>query len=99
MPKPDSNYSNKEFKLRGSIVLSLYDNECAICNNVKDWMEIHHIDRQNDNNAWTNLIPVCKDCHMIVHSKRFTIKLIVDERVLKAARMIEEIMKSSPRKI
>lgn len=96
MAKPDSNYANKDFKFRGRIILELYNGKCSICWNKKDWMEIHHIDKQNDNNDYSNLIPVCKDCHMIVHSKRFTIKLTVDSKVQEVANEIENLLKSSP---
>ena len=97
MAKPDKNYSNKDFKFRGMIILKLYDEKCSICNNKKDWMEIHHIDICNDNNSFDNLIPVCKDCHMIVHSKRFKLKLEVDNRVLEKCKLIEDLLNSSPR--
>lgn len=96
MALPDKNYSNKDFKFRGRIILELYDNKCSVCSGKKDWMEIHHIDRMNDNNNYNNLIPVCKDCHMLVHSRRFAVKLKVDPRVLLEVEKIENILKSSP---
>lgn len=97
MAKPDANYGNKDFKFNGAMILKLYDEKCAICESKKDWMEIHHIDIDNENNDPSNLIPVCKDCHMVVHSRRFNLKLEVDIRVLNLARMILEMLKSSPR--
>ena len=57
-------------------------------------MEIHHIDKMNNNNAYNNLIPVCKDCHMVVHSKRFKLVLKVSPEILAAADQIENILKS-----
>ena len=96
MKMPDKNYSDKDFKFNGSLILKLYDNKCCICSKVKDWMEIHHIDKRNDNNDLTNLVPVCKDCHMMVHSRKFVMKLQIDHRVLEVGRMIENLLKSSP---
>ena len=95
MALPDKNYSNKEFKFNGGLILKLYGGKCSVCWKVKDWMEIHHIDKMNDNNEPTNLIPVCKDCHMIVHSKRFAVKLCVDERVIEAYKKIMSILESN----
>lgn len=97
MALPDKNYTNKDFKFRGRLILELYNNKCSICDNNKDWMEIHHIDKLNNNNEYSNLIPVCKDCHMLVHSKRFTMKLTVHEKVLEVANLIDNLMKSNPR--
>lgn len=92
MALPDKNYSNKDFQFKGRMMLLLYGEKCAICNNKKDWMEIHHIDKMNNNNDFKNLIPVCKDCHMIVHSKKFSLKLKVDDDLLKLAFRIEEMI-------
>ena len=94
MALPDKNYSSKDFQFKGRIMLLLYGEKCSICNNKKDWMEIHHIDKMNNNNEFENLIPVCKDCHMIVHSKRFSLKLKVDADLLKLALKIDEMLKN-----
>lgn len=93
---PDKNYANKDFKFKGRIILELYANKCCICSQEKGWIEIHHIDKNNSNNDYKNLIPVCKDCHMMVHSKRFTMNLKVDERVIKVAYAIEILLNSDP---
>ena len=94
MALPDKNYNNKDFQFRGRIILLLHGEKCSVCNQKKDWMEIHHIDKMNNNNAYNNLIPVCKDCHMIVHSKRFRLVLEVSPEILAAAENIENILKS-----
>lgn len=99
MAKPDSNYNNKDFKFRGAIILKLYGGKCSVCSQEKDWMEIHHIDKQNDNNDYNNLIPVCKDCHMVVHSKRFRISLVVAPEILSYCQQIENIFTECAEKL
>lgn len=96
MALPDKNYQNKDFLFNGRLILKLYDFSCAICGNCRDWMEIHHIDKKNDNNEPENLIPVCKDCHMIVHGGKFKLRLCVDEKVLEKFREIEKMLNDPP---
>lgn len=37
--------------------------ECEICNKEKK-LEVHHVDANKRNNDFTNLIRVCRFCHM-----------------------------------
>lgn len=41
---------------------------CSICGyDTYEAIVIHHIDRNRDNNATHNLIPVCRNCHQLIH--------------------------------
>lgn len=41
--------------------------QCIFCGNKN--FQIHHVDRNKENNNKENLIPVCLRCHRIIHSK------------------------------
>jgi DNA polymerase III alpha subunit len=40
-----------------------------LCQNCKKrpYQETHHLDGDHDNNAWENLLPVCRKCHKTFH--------------------------------
>lgn len=40
------------------------NNICLICNKTKNIMQVHHVDGNEDNNSYDNLITVCVSCHM-----------------------------------
>ena len=40
---------------------------CHICD-ADDYIVVHHIDGNQDNNSLENLIPVCRSCHSRIHS-------------------------------
>ena len=40
------------------------NNICRICNKTKSIMQVHHVDGDEDNNSYDNLITVCASCHM-----------------------------------
>jgi len=52
---------------------------CQLCGST-NWLEIHHImyRSQGGNNDERNLIRLCKQCHMLVHSnkKKYQAKLL-----------------------
>lgn len=43
-------------------VLDEYDHRCAVCGG--DRPHIHHIDEDASNNAASNLLPLCPNCHL-----------------------------------
>jgi hypothetical protein len=44
-------------------VLKEFNHRCALCGNDKP--QIHHIDRNHNNNDRSNLLPLCPNCHLI----------------------------------
>jgi len=59
-------YSAFFFKVR-SIIISIYDYKCQICQVESLILEIHHYDKDNQNDDPFNLIPLCSRCHKAVH--------------------------------
>ena len=44
-------------------VLFNSDRTCVVCRNKGKPIQIHHIDEDNSNNDWNNLVVLCLDCH------------------------------------
>lgn len=47
-----------------------WDVKCAICDFDKV-VDVHHIDGDHDNNDISNLIPLCPNHHMMIHTKKY----------------------------
>lgn len=45
-----------------------YGKKCAVCDE-QNVVEVHHLDRNRNNNVVENLIPLCPTHHMYMHSK------------------------------
>lgn len=43
--------------------------KCSLCgfNTTPQILEIHHIDRNRDNNSFSNLQVLCPNCHQTIH--------------------------------
>jgi hypothetical protein len=52
-------------------------NVCVGCGESEN-LEVHHVDGNRSNNELSNLIPLCQDCHHILHHET------VDEGVLQS---------------
>lgn len=59
--------------------------KCKICNRIQFDLNIHHIDGNRENNLRSNLIGLCKDCHISVH-KGFPNKQSKRTRKFKSSR-------------
>lgn len=55
------------FRRYSVIIIHIYDYSCVICGLSSAGLEIHHIDKNIENNAGTNLVPLCKCCHKTLH--------------------------------
>lgn len=53
-----------------SIARRLWGDRCVVCGSL-NVREVHHIDKNPYNNAASNLIPVCRDCHVKLHGSRW----------------------------
>lgn len=53
-----------------TIAFHHYGKKCAICGFDKV-VEVHHIDRNRDNNDVSNLIPLCPNHHVMLHRSKY----------------------------
>lgn len=63
-----SNYPY-EFEKIKKLIIKRDKNKCQmgfVCNG-KDYLIVHHIDRNKKNNNFNNLITLCNGCHMFYH--------------------------------
>ena len=55
-----TNYRSKAFKIYGKI--------CSVCGYANEHaLEVHHIDKNRDNNDISNLKVLCANCHTLTH--------------------------------
>ena len=67
--------SRREYRLQAGIrsttyravCLAVWSKRCACCTSIKR-VEVHHIDMDHMNDLVTNLVPLCRACHRMVHA-------------------------------
>ena len=62
-----------EFYYKRSVILFIYGNACVLCGYVFKGNHVHHIDGDKNNNCAFNLVPLCVDCHKLVHRARMQV--------------------------
>ena len=51
--------------------LTHYKHECNNCGyNIFEALEVHHIDKNIDNDSIENLVILCANCHLIIHKSK-----------------------------
>ena len=64
------NHHSVQFRQMRSICLWLHPPFCCHCKIVKESLHVHHLDHNSANNALVNLLPLCNNCHDLVHLSR-----------------------------
>ena len=59
-------YNNQSFNLLRKRIFNRDDNSCKICRSTQK-LNIHHWDKNHDNNKLDNLITLCYICHAGIH--------------------------------
>lgn len=60
-------YSNKKYRHNRELIIYKYGYKCANCNIKTSNIEVHHKNKNIDDNNINNLIPLCKQCHILIH--------------------------------
>lgn len=61
------NYKGTNYR---KIALEHYGAECFNCKNtIVELLQVHHKDKNRDNNSLENLIVLCANCYILVHKK------------------------------
>lgn len=69
---------------------------CCVCKNLKNPIQIHHIDNDPSNNIYENLIVLCSNCHDEAHTDhKLTNNLTVKELIHHKSKWEENIKKLS----
>jgi 5-methylcytosine-specific restriction endonuclease McrA len=76
--------NNTEFQKIKNVILFIHGYECFVCNAVSINNHVHHIDQNNGNNDPFNLLPLCPDCHRMVH-KLVNIKVHFEDETVNNA--------------
>ena len=59
------------------ICFSKWKKECIICGFDKV-VDVHHLDHNNKNNDINNLIPLCPNHHMMLHTKKYNEEVVAE---------------------
>ena len=62
------------------MILFIYDYKCQMCSYVGFELEVHHFDKNNQNDDVFNLVPLCTHCHKLAHGKVKLRKPVLDQR-------------------
>ncbi len=66
--------------------INQFKKECMFCGS-KDYLEIHHKDKNNENNRIDNLVFVCHSCHEKVHGRKIpNLKKIYAKKIINKKR-------------
>ena len=66
-------HSRHTFRYARIATLARDRHMCQLCGLTTD-LEVHHVDHDPFNNAWSNLLTLCRPCHMRHHRSRLTTK-------------------------
>ena len=58
---------SKEYQFIRPLIIHLYDYSCVSCGVISKNLEVHHVDKNTRNNHFNNLLPLCKNCHNLLH--------------------------------
>ena len=62
---------NRDYYFSRPLVLLGHGAECWLCGVVSPLLEVHHVDKNTQNNSLYNLCPLCPSCHKISHKMVF----------------------------
>lgn len=68
-----SDYNAKLYRNHSGFLRTINRGKCELCGKRNKIKDVHHIDGNSDNNALTNLLLVCKECHQLAHKSRIRI--------------------------
>lgn len=88
-------YKNRQYLNIREVVLWLWDYKCHVCKEPSNSLDVHHLDRNNQNNDINNVAPACRQCHQMLH--RLSIKPTL-HRLTVAFLLIKKINQFLPHK-
>lgn len=80
-------YNHPLYRKNSQLLRALFNGDCIMCNKNCDKIEIHHNDRNRNNNDLYNLAHVCKDCHKLIHKSNFYFSDL-KERIVKRLKIL-----------
>lgn len=69
----------------------LWGDQCVICGstNIRD---VHHLDKNPYNNSASNIVPLCRDCHVKVHGGRWHGSTVEEVRARQAELFSQKVI-------
>lgn len=80
---PNYKSNTEEWHYR-KICFSKWKQKCAVCGFDKV-VDVHHIDKNHNNNSIENLIPLCPNHHKMTHTKKYRSQMAKEiERIIRS---------------
>ena len=76
-----------------NVILFIWDYRCYICKLQKPDNHVHHRNSQHWDKGSHNLIPLCKQCHKLVHKTLKLENIVFPENVAHQLWILDEIWK------
>jgi hypothetical protein len=73
---PNWKHEKSEWGYR-KICFNKWEKKCVICGFDKV-VDVHHLDHNNKNNDINNLVPLCPNHHMMLHTKKYNTEMVTE---------------------
>lgn len=81
---------NSLFQHKKQVVLFIYDYACQMCGVVSLSNHCHHLDCNGSNHNAFNLLPLCVNCHILVHKVHIRLNV---QRTFNQTEMLKRLNK------
>lgn len=75
------------------IILFIWSYRCYVCKKQDKNNHVHHINENPHDNGSHNLIPLCKNCHKLVHKNLSLDNIIYPIKIAENLFLLDEIWK------
>ena len=76
-----------------NVILFIWEYRCYVCKKQKADNHVHHLNEKHFDNGAHNLIPLCKQCHKMVHKNLKIESIVYPDEVAHQLWLLDEIWK------
>ena len=76
-----------------NVILFIWEYRCYVCKKQKADNHVHHLNEMHYDNGAHNLIPLCKQCHKMVHKNLKIENIVYPDEVAHQLWLLDEIWK------
>lgn len=71
----------------------IWEYRCYVCKKQKADNHVHHLNERHYDNGAHNLLPLCKQCHKMVHKSLKIEKIVFSKEVARQLWLLDEMWK------
>lgn len=76
-----------------NVILFIWEYRCYVCKKQKADNHVHHLNERHYDNGAHNLLPLCKQCHKMVHKNLKIENIVYPGQVAHQLWLLDEIWK------